>query len=76
VSKKTDYVVVGESAGSKETKARELGLRILDEAGFVALLAQGPAGVGDVPAADGTADETAGDTAADAGADATAETGA
>ncbi|MGW6005011.1 NAD-dependent DNA ligase LigA [Oerskovia enterophila] len=50
VSKKTDYVVVGENAGSKETKARDLGLRILDEAGFVALLAGGPAAVGDVPA--------------------------
>ena len=49
VSKKTDYVVVGENAGSKETKARELGLRILDEAGFERLLAQGPAGVGDSP---------------------------
>jgi DNA ligase (NAD+) len=47
VSKKTDYVVVGENAGSKETKARELGLRILDEDGFERLLAQGPAGVGD-----------------------------
>jgi len=47
VSKKTDYVVVGENAGSKETKARELGLRILDEAGFVTLLAEGPAGLGD-----------------------------
>ncbi len=77
VSKKTDYVVVGENAGSKETKARDLGLRILDEAGFVALLAEGPAGVGDVPAdADGTADAgDAGDDAAagaaggDAGAD-------
>ena len=42
VSKKTDYVVVGENAGSKETKARELGLTILDEAQFVALLAGGP----------------------------------
>ena len=41
VSKKTDFVVVGENAGSKETKARDLGLRILDEAGFVALLAGG-----------------------------------
>src|SRR5699024_4677314 len=41
VSKKTDFVVVGENAGSKETKARELGLRILDEAGFVALLEGG-----------------------------------
>jgi len=42
VSKKTDYVVVGESAGSKETKARELGLTILDEAAFERLLAGGP----------------------------------
>ena len=41
VSKKTDYVVVGPGAGSKEAKARELGLTILDEAGFVRLLATG-----------------------------------
>ncbi len=41
VSKKTDYVVVGENAGSKETKARDLGLPILDEAGFVRLLETG-----------------------------------
>jgi DNA ligase (NAD+) len=41
VSKKTDYVVVGENAGSKETKAIELGLRVLDEAGFRALLETG-----------------------------------
>ncbi len=47
VSKKTDYVVVGANAGSKAAKAEELGLRILDEAGFAALLASGPAGVGD-----------------------------
>ncbi|WP_217995607.1 NAD-dependent DNA ligase LigA [Sanguibacter suarezii] len=46
VSKKTDFVVVGENAGSKEAKARELGLTILDEAAFVRLLAEGPAGVG------------------------------
>lgn len=45
VSKKTDFVVVGESAGSKETKARELGLTILDEAGFERLLAGGPEAV-------------------------------
>jgi len=38
VSKKTDYVVVGENAGSKADKAAELGLRILDEGGFRALL--------------------------------------
>ena len=42
VSKKTDFVVVGENAGSKEGKARELGLRILDEAAFVRLLEGGP----------------------------------
>src|ERR1019366_3882723 len=41
VSKKTDYVVVGQNAGSKEAKAIELGLRVLDEAGFRALLQSG-----------------------------------
>jgi DNA ligase (NAD+) len=41
VSKNTDYVVVGENAGSKEDKARELGLTILDEAGFRRLLETG-----------------------------------
>jgi DNA ligase (NAD+) len=41
VSKKTDYVVVGANAGSKEDKARELGLTILDEAGFRRLLETG-----------------------------------
>lgn len=46
VSKKTDFVVVGENAGSKETKARELGLTILDEAGFERLLAGGPDAIG------------------------------
>ena len=45
VSKKTDYVVVGENAGSKETKARELGRPILDEAGFQYLLENGPQGI-------------------------------
>jgi DNA ligase (NAD+) len=43
VSKKTDYVVVGENAGSKAEKAEQLELKILDEAGFVELLANGPA---------------------------------
>jgi DNA ligase (NAD+) len=43
VSKKTDYVVVGENAGSKEDKARELGLTVLDEAGFRRLLETGSA---------------------------------
>jgi DNA ligase (NAD+) len=41
VSKKTDFVVVGPGAGSKEARARELGLTVLDEAGFVRLLATG-----------------------------------
>ena len=43
VSKKTDYVVVGENAGSKADKAAELGVPVLDEAGFTALLETGPA---------------------------------
>jgi DNA ligase (NAD+) len=42
VSKKTDYVVVGENAGSKAEKAEQLGVPILDEAGFVQLLEGGP----------------------------------
>ena len=38
VSKKTDYVVVGEEAGSKLDKANELGVRTLDEAAFTRLI--------------------------------------
>jgi DNA ligase (NAD+) len=67
VSKKTDYVVVGENAGSKEAKAQELGLRILDEAGFVALLEGGPAAVGDAREADDAGDLAGDDDAVDAG---------
>ena len=38
VSKKTSYVVVGENAGSKERKARELGITILSEDEFLAMI--------------------------------------
>lgn len=41
VSKKTDYVVVGDNAGSKADKAEQLGVPVLDEAGFVKLLEGG-----------------------------------
>ncbi len=46
VSKKTDYLVAGESAGSKLSKAQELGVPVLDEEAFRQLLA----GEGDAPA--------------------------
>jgi DNA ligase (NAD+) len=52
VSKKTSYVVAGDAPGSKYDKAVELGVPILDEDGFRALLADGP------PPAIQTYDET------------------
>jgi len=43
VSKKTDFVVAGESAGSKLEKAERMEVQVLDEAGLLNLLAQPPA---------------------------------
>ncbi|WP_333890936.1 NAD-dependent DNA ligase LigA [Mycolicibacterium gadium] len=45
VSKKTAYVVAGDSPGSKFDKAVELGVPVLDEDGFTRLLKNGPDGV-------------------------------
>ena len=42
VSKKTSFVVVGDNPGTKAEKAATLGVPVLDEAGFVRLLEQGP----------------------------------
>jgi DNA ligase (NAD+) len=41
VSKKTDFVVAGDNAGSKYDKALSLGVPVLDEAGLQVLLADG-----------------------------------
>jgi DNA ligase (NAD+) len=55
VSKKTDFVVAGENAGSKYDKAVELGVPVLDEAGFRVLLEQGPEAAAAVAEASATA---------------------
>ncbi|WP_010203188.1 NAD-dependent DNA ligase LigA [Salinibacterium sp. PAMC 21357] len=47
VSKKTDYVAAGPGAGSKLTKAEELGITILDAAQFARLLTGGPSALDD-----------------------------
>ena len=41
VSKKTDYLVAGEDTGSKLSKARELGVKVISEADFIALAGDG-----------------------------------
>jgi DNA ligase (NAD+) len=65
VSKKTDFVVAGENAGSKYDKAVELGVTVLDEAGFGQLLEHGPEAVAPPPG------EAPAETAAEAPAEAT-----
>jgi len=45
VSKKTDFVVVGDNPGSKAEKAEKLGVPVLDESGFKVLLEAGPPGL-------------------------------
>jgi DNA ligase (NAD+) len=41
VSKKTDFLLAGEDAGSKLEKARELGVKIIDQTAFQTLLTEG-----------------------------------
>ncbi|MEO9249078.1 NAD-dependent DNA ligase LigA [Citricoccus nitrophenolicus] len=58
VSKKTDYVVAGENAGTKLDKAESLGLTVLDEEGFRTLLAEGPPAPQPEPEAEAREDES------------------
>ncbi|WEV70007.1 NAD-dependent DNA ligase LigA [Bifidobacterium sp. ESL0775] len=60
VSRKTDYVVVGANAGSKEAKAEELGVPMLDEAQFTTLLETGEPGEPGEPGKAGETNESAG----------------
>lgn len=62
VSKKTAFVVVGEFPGSKHDKALQLGVPVLDEAGFTVLLEQGPEAASAL-VADGASAEDGGDDA-------------
>ena len=41
VSRKTDFVIAGLEAGSKLDKAQELGVAVIDESTFIAMLADG-----------------------------------
>ncbi|SFW91728.1 NAD-dependent DNA ligase LigA [Amycolatopsis australiensis] len=64
VSKKTAFVVVGDSPGSKYDKAVQLKVPVLDEAGFRVLLEQGPEAAREValPAGDETGEDETGGT--------------
>ncbi len=66
VSKKTAFVVVGEAPGSKHDKALQLGVPVLDEAGFTVLLEQGPEAASAL-VADDDASEDGGTSAGDGG---------
>ncbi|MGW5354930.1 NAD-dependent DNA ligase LigA [Streptomyces sp. NPDC004031] len=81
VSKKTDFVVAGDNPGSKFDKAVQLKVPVLDEAGFTALLTDGPEAaramaVNPVEPAPDAADGAADGSAEDSGtADSAAESG-
>ncbi|MFJ7218399.1 NAD-dependent DNA ligase LigA [Amycolatopsis sp. NPDC098790] len=64
VSKKTAFVVVGDSPGSKYDKAVQMKVPVLDEGGFRVLLEQGPEAAQEValPAGDETAEDDSGET--------------
>ncbi|MDK8173288.1 NAD-dependent DNA ligase LigA [Curtobacterium citreum] len=68
VSKKTDYVAAGPGAGSKLTKAEQLGVRIIDAEQFRLLVTEGPDAIAPEPEPEGETAEreaAAPDTAAD-----------
>jgi DNA ligase (NAD+) len=61
VSKRTDFVVVGENPGSKRDNADKLGVSILDETGFRLLLEQGPDAVRPATSGEGATSDEPGD---------------
>ncbi len=73
VSKKTDFVVVGENPGSKYDKAVQLGVPVLTESAFHELLAHGPEAARAAAAAASVAIDAAATDAAAAGEDGPAD---